>query len=112
MSFIAVDVDPGPAHEDGVSLRFKRSPGGEARRVLWVTYESEEGLGGRWAVFTADHPEGPPRPGALAAEVDDSSDGSAWLVHGGRQGLVLVHDETGTTERAPYLVLARATPLG
>ena len=32
-AFIEVDVEPGPAHEDGVSLRFKRTAGGVTRAV-------------------------------------------------------------------------------
>lgn len=112
MSFVAVDVDPGPAHEDGVSLRFKRTPGGAERAVSWVEYESEDGVAGRWSVLTAEDVDGPHAPGATATQVDDSSDGSVWLVRGGRHGVVLVHDETGATERAPYLVLALRTAMG
>ncbi len=110
--FIEVDVEPGPAHEDGVSLRFKRTADGDAREVRWVEYESEGGLDGRWSVFTAHTPDGPHLPGAQAAQVDDSSDGATWLIHGGRHGLLLRHDATGEEERAPYLVLSLRTPMG
>lgn len=112
MSFVAVDVEPGPAHEDGVSMRFKRSAGGASRAVAWVRYESEAGLDGRWRVATAETPDGPHAPGALATQVDDSSDGSVWLVTGGRHGLALTHDGTGATERAPYLALSLTTEMG
>lgn len=111
-SFIEVDVEPGPAHEDGVSLRFKRTDGGVARALTWVRYESESGLDGRWSVFTAHTAAGPHAPGAQATQVDDSSDGVTWLIHGGAHGLVLRHDETGAEERAPYLVLALSSAMG
>jgi hypothetical protein len=112
VSFIDVDVEPGPTHEDGVSLRFKRSAGAETRAITWVQYESEDGLDGRWSVRGADSPEGPHTRMATATQVDDSSDGTAWLIAGGRHGLVLTHEDTGAVERAPYLVLSLRTALG
>jgi hypothetical protein len=86
-AFIEVDVEPGPAHEDGVSLRFKRTAGGVTRAITWVNYESDDGLEGRWSVLTAHTPDGPFTPGATAAQVDDSSDGTVWLITGGAHGL-------------------------
>lgn len=112
MRFIEVEVDPGPADEEGVSLRFKRAGGGEAREITWVEYESDEGLEGRWAVSRADSLDGADVPGAQAFHVDDSSDGTVWLIVGGRQGLTLRHEETGALCRAPYLVLSIRTALG
>ena len=41
--------------------------------------------------------------------MEDSSDGSAWLIAGGTHGLVLEHEETGTRVREPYLVLSKGT---
>lgn len=111
-AFIEVDVEPGPAHEDGVSLRFKRTAGGVTRAITWVSYESDDGLDGRWSVLTAHTPDGPFTPGATAAQVDDSSDGAVWLITGGAHGLVLNHQETGATARVPYLALSLRTPLG
>jgi hypothetical protein len=49
---------------------------------------------------------------ALAVLVEDSSDGTAWLVVGGSGGLLLEHAETGARVREPYLLLARTTELG
>lgn len=112
MSFVEVEVDPGEADPDGISLRFKRAAGGEAREITWVSYESESGLDGRWTVFHADREDGPHGMGARATQVEDSSDGAVWLVSGGRQGLVLRHDARGDEERVPYLVLSLRTPLG
>ena len=111
-AFIEVDVEPGPAHEDGVSLRFKRTAGGVTRAITWVSYESDDGLDGRWSVLTAHTPDEPFTPGATAAQVDDSSDGTVWLITGGAHGLALRHDDTGATARAPYLALSLRTPLG
>lgn len=107
--FIAVDVEPGPASEDGLSMRFKRA--GEARTVVALTHESEEGLGGWWAVRAADSADGSVTREALAVQVDDSSDGLCWLVAGGAHGLVLTHRERGITERVPYLLLSLRTAL-
>ena len=112
MSFVVVDVEPGPAHEDGLSLRFKRAEGGAERAVAWVRYESEEGVEGRWSVFTAQTPDGPHAAGARAVQVDDSSDGCVWLVTGGAHGLALVHEATGATERVGYLVLSLRAEMG
>ncbi len=103
--FVSVDVEPGPASEDGVSLRFKLA--GDARIVREIAYESEDGVGGRWRVFAAGDPDGSERSDARAMLVEDSSDGVAWLVVGGAHGLVLEHIETGATVREAYLVLAK-----
>lgn len=107
--FIAVDVEPGPAHEDGVSMRFKRA--GEARVVRAVAYESEDGLDGWWSVRAAESADGAETGDARAVQVDDSSDGLCWLVVGGAHGLVLTHRERGVEERAPYLLLSLRTAL-
>jgi len=112
MRFIAVEVDAGPAHDEGLSLRFKRAGDAPARAVAWVDYASDAGLEGRWRLFTADTPDGEGSPGAAAALVEDSSDGTVWLVTGGRHGVILVHEATGARERAPYLAVSQRTPLG
>ncbi len=121
--FVHVDVEPGPASEDGISLRFKRAldgqAGGQERLVHELPYESESGLSGRWQVRAAndanDGHDGETEPafggGARAILVEDSSDGVAWLVVGGRHGLLLVHPETGTRVREPYLVLSKSAAL-
>ena len=87
--FIEVDVEPGPAHEEGLSLRFKRV--GEARAVRAISYESEAGLDGWWDVRAADSADAKLTREARAAQVDDSSDGLCWLIAGGSHGLVLTH---------------------
>jgi hypothetical protein len=104
-TFLSVDVDPGPASEEGLSLRFKLA--GEQRSIVTLRYESEHGLDGFWNIHATHSLEGHPDGSAQAAQVDDSSDGVVWLVYGGRQGLVLVHQETHVTERVAYLVLSR-----
>ncbi len=102
--FIAVEIDPGPAAEDGLSLRFKRA--GEPRTVRALPYESETGLSGAWQVLATDDPEGAVTRPATAVPVEDSSEGTVWLVVGGTHGLVLVHTATAMRERVPYLVLS------
>ena len=107
--FIAVDVEPGPASEDGVSMRFKRA--GESRAVRALTFESEEGVDGWWAVRAALSADGAVTGDARAVQVDDSSDGLWWLIVGGAHGLVLTHRERGVEERAPYLLLSLRTAM-
>lgn len=109
MSFVDVDVEPGPASPDGVTLRFKRA--GEPRIVRTLPYESEDGLAGVWRVFATDDPEGAQRTDARAMLVEDSSDGLAWLIAGGAHGLVLEHVETNVVVREPYLMLSKTTAL-
>lgn len=108
-TFVQVDVEPGPASEDGVSMRFKRA--GEDRAVREIPYESEDGEDGRWIVLAADDEGATETREARAVLVDDSSDGVAWLVFGGRHGLVLEHAESGARVREPYLVLSKTTAL-
>lgn len=107
--FIAVDVEPGTASEDGVSMRFKRA--GESRAVGAITFESEDGVGGWWVVRAALSADGTARGDARAVQVDDSSDGLCWLIVGGAHGLVLRHRERGIEERVPYLLLSMRTAL-
>jgi hypothetical protein len=112
MRFVEVEVDAGPAHEDGLSLRFKRADDAPPRAVTWVAYESEQGLDGRWRMYAAHGPDDDAELGVTAVQVEDSSDGVVWLLAGGRHGIVLEHEDTGTRERAPYLVVSQRTPLG
>lgn len=102
--FVAVEVEPCPGCEDGISLRFKRA--GEETSLTALRYESERGTEGQWTVRAADSLDATQTSEARAVPVDDSSAGIVWLVYGGRFGLVLTH-EGGEVERAPYLVLAR-----
>ncbi len=104
--FLSVEVEAGPAHEDGLSMRFKRA--GALRPVHTVAYENDDGLDGPWQVWSVDDADGAQRHEARCALVDDSSDGLSLLVIGGRHGLVL-HHPTGATERAAYLLLAAHT---
>lgn len=115
MSFVAVEIEPGGVCEDGLSMRFKRADGEAPRKVAWVEYESEAGVEGRWRVLRVDVLEGEGsegREGAEAVRVDDSSDGTVWLVTGGRQGLLLVHEASGARERVGYLLLSLRTAMG
>ena len=57
-------------------------------------------------------PDDEPEPGVTGVLVEDSSDGAVWLLAGGRHGVVLVHEDTGTRERAPYLVVSQRTAMG
>lgn len=99
--FVEVDVEPGPASESGVSLRFKQID--ELREVHQVDYETVDGLAGRFAVVGCDEDR---EIAARGAHVEDSSDGVVWLVVGGTHGLLLRHD-SGVEAREPYLVLSR-----
>lgn len=107
--FIAVEVEPGPASEDGVSMRFKRA--GESRAVSALTHESDEGLDGWWDVRAALDADGRSTGAARAVQVDDSSDGLCWLVVGGAHGLLLTHRARGAVERVPYLLLSLRTEM-
>lgn len=102
--FIAVEVEPSPGCEDGLSLRFKRA--GDSIDVDAIHYESERGLDGVWTVRSADSLDGSLTSRVAAVQVDDSSEGVVWLIAGGRYGLVLTH-ESGEVERVPYLALTR-----
>jgi hypothetical protein len=105
VEFITVDVEPGECAPSGVQLRFKRA--GVSEPISEIEYESERGLSGRWSVFSANGPNDVGTECATRTPVEDSGDGTVWLVSGGSGGLVLVHLETGTREREPYLVLRR-----
>jgi hypothetical protein len=109
--FVSVEVDPGPASEDGVSLRWKRVAESSDRHVREIEYESEAGLDGAWRVEAADDADATRTREARAVLVEDSSDGAAWLVVGGPHGLVLEHVATGTRVREPYLLLSQKTVL-
>ena len=106
--FVSVDVEPGPASPDGLMLRFKRVAGAAERELRDVRYESEAGTGGSWKVAATDDPDAASTRPARALLVEDSSDGSAWLIVGGAQGLVLDHEASGERVREPYLVLSKS----
>jgi hypothetical protein len=105
--FVSIEVEPGPAAADGVSLRFKRVSGVEERAPRDIPYESEGGVDGRWRVLATDDADAASTRPARALLVEDSSDGSAWLIEGGAHGLVLEHEPSGARVREPYLVLSR-----
>jgi hypothetical protein len=109
--FVHVNVEPGPASEDGVSMRWKRAALTDDRVVREVPYESEAGLDGTWRVLAADDEDATQTRAAHAVLVDDSSDGVAWLVVGGTHGLVLEHADSGARAREPYLLLSKSTSL-
>jgi hypothetical protein len=108
--FVDVHLEPCAAAEDGLSLRFKTA-GEAARSVSEVPYESEDGVDGRWRVFAIDRDEAPSIAPATAVQVEDSSDGVAWLVVGGAAGLRLTHPG-GAVAREPYLLLSKTSELG
>jgi hypothetical protein len=108
-TFIDVALGACAVAEDGLTLRFKCA--GPARRVTEVAYESEDGEGGRWRVVAVDADEAIAAQDVTAVPVEDSSDGTVWLIVGGSGGLRLEHVETGTVAREPYLVLAITTTL-
>jgi hypothetical protein len=106
IEFVEVEVEPGPASEDGVSMRWRQIDA--LRSLEAVVYENDDGLAGEWRCFAIDDPDGVERRAALVALVEDSSDGAVLLIVGGRQGLVLEHG-SGVVERQPYLLLSRMT---
>jgi hypothetical protein len=105
--FVEVRVEPCAASEDGVELRFKAA--GARRPVTTLPYESEAGLAGTWRVTAVDADDSVPHGEAFAVLVEDSSDGTAWLIVGGSGGLLLEHAESGERVREPYLVLSRTS---
>lgn len=103
MAFVEVLVDEGPAAPDGLTMRWRAID--VPRLVTRVPWESDDGVEGVWACHAVDDPEGRVRSPARAVRVEDSADGVAWLVVGGRHGLALERD--GHLARAPYLLLGR-----
>jgi hypothetical protein len=114
VAFLDVQLEPCVAAPGGLTLRFKVSPGApEISDVTVLPYESEAGLSGAWRVAGVDTDDDDAPPvAARAALVEDSSDGTAWLVVGGEAGLRLTHEATGVVAREAYLVLAKGTVLG
>jgi hypothetical protein len=109
--YVEVDVEPSEAHEDGVSMRFKRTVERTSGPVAWVCYESETGVEGRWRTASLGA-EGVQHGTVMGYEVEDSSDGVVRLIVGGTHGLVLTHEQTGTREVVPYLVLSTRSEVG
>jgi hypothetical protein len=103
LAFVAVEVEPGEATSDGVSLRFKTA--GAPRAVTRLRYEAEDGTAGWWRV------SGGEGGAATAVQVEDSSDGTSCLIVGDAQGLVLVHEASGRRAREAYLLLAVGTAM-
>jgi len=100
-AFVTVMVEEHEALPDGCVQRFRATGG--PRVVHHVAWESEEGVGGTWAVRGA-LADGSAAP-ALARPVDDSSAGTSILVVGGDHGLRLT-SESGEEVAAAYLLLA------
>lgn len=109
--FVHVDVEPSKASEDGVTLRFKRISDLTERAVSEVPYESEDGLAGRWTVRALDAGDDDAGRIPKAYQIEDSSDGTVWVVVGGVFGLALTHAATGTVVHEPYLLLSLASTL-
>ena len=111
VEFVQVEVEPGEAAPEGVSLRFKAAQAGAARAaVRRIRYEAEDGTAGFWRIAALDAAGAPSGP-ARAVRVEDSSEGTTCLVVGGPQGLLLEHETSDARERVPYLVLAVDTPM-
>ena len=102
-----LEVEPLEEGDEAVALRFKVI--GAPQRLTRV-YLEIEGLGGYWRIEGLSQ-DGRAVP-AHAAPIEDSSDGTALLVHGGACGLRLVHEESSAVRREPYLVLALGTERG
>lgn len=107
MEFVEISVDEGPAAPDGLTMRWRAIE--PSRVVLRVPWESDEGLTGLWSCHAVDDAAGLVRSPARAVRVEDSADGVAWLVVGGRHGLALELGPHGA--RVPYLLLGRGVPL-
>ena len=101
MATFDLEVDPDTADGETVALRFKTLA---APRVVTRVRNAIGGREGWYSVVGVD--EGGVRVPAHAVDVEDSSEGTATLVHGGRHGLELVSEDDGATTREPYLVLA------
>lgn len=108
LEFLEVDVEPGPASEAGIALRFK--PITAPSPIAAVDWESDDGLFGTWRVEATDDEAGERRFPARAAQVEDSADGVVVLVMGGLQGLRLEHP-SGAVVREAYLLLSRTAVL-
>jgi hypothetical protein len=106
MMFVEVHVEPCAASEDGLELRFKAA--GPRRPVATIPYESEAGLSGTWSVTAVSEDDTVSSSDAFAVLVEDSSDGTAWLIVGGSGGLLLEHAGSGARVREAYLVLSRS----
>ncbi len=105
--FVAIDVEPGPAHADGISLRFRATASSRVLSRVW--YESLDGVEGWWSVQAIDDAAGALARDAIAVTVDDSSEGVSLLVAGGRHGLRMTHETGSHTVFEAYLLLARTT---
>jgi hypothetical protein len=101
LHFVTVLVEEHEAIPDGCVQRFRAT--GEPSVVHHVTWESEDGVAGTWAVrgVLADGAATP----ALARPVDDSSAGTSILVVGGDHGLRLTSD-AGDEVAVAYLLLS------
>lgn len=102
MPFVDIAVTPHEALPDGCSMRFKAH--GDVRPIGLIRYESEDGIGGKWAVEAASS-DGARAP-ARTVPVEDSSAGSSNLVFGADHGLRLTSLDTGAVVAEPFLLLA------
>jgi hypothetical protein len=105
MAFVDIAVEPHDQLPDGCSMRFKAH--GQVRPIDRIRYESEDGIGGVWAVEALS--AGEKRSPARTVPVEDSSAGSSNLVFGGDLGLRLRSLETGTEVAEPFLLLSDAS---
>jgi hypothetical protein len=104
VQFIDVFVDPNPNAPEGCGLRFKSESA--ARPVSRVRVDGRDCSVVGWS----SDGDGSPCP-ALAVEVEDSSAGTAILVHGGDWGIRLTPDDGSEPFGEPYLCLSRASIL-
>ena len=105
MAFVDIAVEPHEALPDGCSMRFKAH--GEVRPIRRIRYESEDGVGGTWAV-EAIFSDGTRAP-ARTVPVEDSSAGSSNLIFGADHGLRLTSLDTGAEVAEPFLLLSDAS---
>lgn len=107
MAFVEVLVDEGPAAPDGLTMRWRTID--VPRPLARVPWESDDGVRGTWVCHAVDDAQGLVRRPATAVRVEDSADGVAWLIVGGRHGLCLEHG--AHVARVPYLLLGQSVAL-
>jgi hypothetical protein len=98
---IEIFVESSDELQEDCVMRFQSI--GASRPVARIRYEPDDGPPGTWKVF-GKQLDGTQTP-ALAAEVDDSGEGTSTLIYGGDSGVRLVNEESGRTIAEPYLLL-------
>ena len=107
--YIDVDVAADEEVEEGVERRFKAIDG--SRVVTTVVLVGEE-LAGTFRLRAADEGGRPSDEPVYATRVEDSSEGVALLIHGGRGGVWLCDQANRPVKREGCLLLAPSTTVG